>query len=244
MASRVHFHEIESPRPCSYLGDRQATLENKVMTEVGVDELEQMLVRGWRRFGPVYFRPACTPCGECRSIRIPVGRFQPTDSQLRALRRSRRFRITWGHPRVDPARLELYRAWHSTREQARGWEPSELDAEQYFQQFAFPHPAGRELALYDGDRLVAVGIYDQTPSALSAVYFFFDPGIARLSPGVANVMLGVEVARAQGIPHLYLGYRVIGCASLRYKDAFRPHELLEGRPAFDEEPIWQEPTLP
>ncbi|MGA9519831.1 MAG: arginyltransferase, partial [Myxococcaceae bacterium] len=56
--------------------------------------------------------------------------------------------------------------------------------------------------------------------------------------------LGVEVARAQGIPHLYLGYRVIGCASLRYKDAFQPHELLEGRPAFDEEPIWQEPTLP
>ncbi len=241
MASRVHFHEIESPRPCAYLGDRLATLENKVLTEVGVDELEQMLVRGWRRFGPVYFRPACTPCGECRSIRIPVDRFQPTDSQARALRRSRRFRITWGKPGVDAARLELYRAWHGTREQARGWDPAELNAEEYFQQFAFPHPAGRELAMYDGDRLVGLGIYDQTPRALSAVYFFFDPRIARLSPGVANVLLGIELARAQNIPHLYLGYRVIGCASLRYKDAFRPHELLEGRPGLDEAPSWTEP---
>jgi len=36
-----------------------------------------------------------------------------------------------------------------------------------------------------------------------------------------------------------LGFRVLPCPSMRYKAAFRPHELLHGRPGFDEEPEWR-----
>jgi len=32
---------------------------------------------------------------------------------------------------------------------------------------------------------------------------------------------------------------VLGCASLKYKAGFRPHELLEGRPAPEEAPQWK-----
>jgi len=32
---------------------------------------------------------------------------------------------------------------------------------------------------------------------------------------------------------------VLGCESLRYKAAYGPHELLVGRPAMDEEPVWR-----
>jgi arginine-tRNA-protein transferase len=34
----------------------------------------------------------------------------------------------------------------------------------------------------------------------------------------------------------------MGCASMRYKAGFRPHELLEGRPGPDDEPRWIEAT--
>jgi leucyl-tRNA---protein transferase len=231
---------VEKPRRCGYLPDRLASLDNRVMLDVSPTDLEAMLIRGWRRFGPFYFRPACVPCTECVPIRIPVDRFAPTTSQLRAQRRARRFRMEVGTPTVDEARLALYRLWHAQREVARTWEPSELDAEEYHQQFAFPHPAAVELAFYDGERLVGVSICDVTPHAWSAVYFFYDPQIARLSPGVANVMACVELARAQGIPHVYLGFRVLECPSMRYKAGFRPHELLEGRPGFDEAPRWVE----
>jgi len=74
--------------------------------------------------------------------------------------------------------------------------------------------------------------------AWSAIYFFYEPDLARLSPGVANVMLCLELARMRAIPHVYLGYRVLGCPSMRYKEGFRPHELLVGRPGPDEEPRW------
>jgi len=48
----------------------------------------------------------------------------------------------------------------------------------------------------------------------------------------------VELARERGIPHVYLGYRVEGCASMRYKADFRPHEVLVGRPDEHENPRW------
>ncbi|PTL77978.1 arginyltransferase [Vitiosangium sp. GDMCC 1.1324] len=237
-------HSVEPPGPCNYLPDQRSSLEQLVMQGVTPEEYERMLVRGWRRFGPLYFRPACQACTECVSLRIPTDTFQPNRSQRRARAACAHFRVEVGPPRVDETRLELYRAWHAEREQTREWDASPLGMREYFLQFAFPHPAAREVAYYDdtaegGPRLVGLGICDETPHAWSAVYFFYDPAYARCSPGSANVVFQVELARARGIPHVYLGYRVQGCASLRYKGTFRPHELLEGRPDPDEAPHWR-----
>ena len=231
-------HFVEDPRACDYLPDERATLEYRVMSGVGPEELESLLVRGWRRLGPFYFRPACAGCFECVPLRIPVATFAPSGSQARAARRVRRFRVRLGVPRVDRARLDLYTRWHAAREERRGWNASPLTVDDYALQFAFPHEAVRELTLWDGGTLVALGLCDVTPHAWSAIYFFYDPAIARLSPGVANVMLSLELARERGIPHVYLGYRVLGCPSMRYKATFHPHELLLGRPGPEEEPRW------
>ncbi len=237
-------HYVEDPRACDYLPAERAALEYRVMREVGAEELEGLLVRGWRRLGPFYFRPACAGCLECVSLRIPVASFAPTASQKRAAARARRFEMRLGTPRIDDERLELYARWHAAREERRGWPASELRADEYWLQFAYPHPAVRELSVWDRGRLVALGLCDVTPRAWSAIYFFYDPAIARLSPGVANVMACVALARQRGIPHVYLGYRVLGCPSMRYKATFRPHELLVGRPGPDEEPRWISPPAP
>jgi arginyl-tRNA--protein-N-Asp/Glu arginylyltransferase len=231
-------HFIEDPRACDYLPPERASLEYRVMTDVEPEELESLLVRGWRRLGPFYFRPACGGCFECMSLRIPVASFAPTSSQKRAARRAQRFQVRMAAPRVDSARLQLYARWHAAREDRRGWSPSALARDEYALQFAYPHPAARELTFWDEGRLVAVSLCDVTPRAWSAIYFFYDPDVARLSPGVANVMLCLGLARQRGIPHVYLGYRVLGCASMRYKGTFHPHELLQGRPGPEEEPQW------
>jgi leucyl-tRNA---protein transferase len=237
-------HFVEDPRACDYLPALRAALEYRVMTAVDPEELEALLVRGWRRLGPFYFRPACAGCFECVSLRIPVATFAPTASQKRADARARRFQARLGRPRIDQERLDLYARWHAAREDRRGWRASPLGREEYALQFAYPHPAARELSLWDDERLVAVALCDVTPRAWSLVYFFYDPAIARLSPGVANVTRAVALAGQRGIPHVYLGYRVLGCASMRYKAAFRPHELLVGRPGPEEEPQWVRPPEP
>jgi arginyl-tRNA--protein-N-Asp/Glu arginylyltransferase len=242
IVARVLHHLVEPPRPCSYLSDRDAQLEIRVMADVTLNELDALLSRGWRRFGPVYFRPACVGCGECVTLRIEAKAFAPSKSQRRAAKNAARLRRVVGVPLVDAERLDLYKRWHEQREEARGWDPSDIDPERYATDFAFPHPAAREVAFRDPDdqdRLVGLGIFDETPRALSAVYFFWDPSRAPASLGVANVVTLVDEARAKGLPHVYLGYRVLGCPSLLYKSKYGPHELLVGRPEFGEPPVWE-----
>lgn len=214
------------------------------MVDVSPEELAALLERGWRRFGPVYFRPACEGCQECVPLRIDVAGFKPTKSQRRAAKASARLLRVVDVPKVDDARLALYRRWHAAREEARGWEPSQIDAERYAFDFTFAHPCVREVSFVDPEdgALVGVGICDEVPNALSAIYFFWDPERAPGSLGVAHVVALIEDARARGLPYVYLGYRVQDCPSLVYKARYRPHQLLEGRPAFAESPVWVDET--
>jgi arginyl-tRNA--protein-N-Asp/Glu arginylyltransferase len=244
--SQLLLHAVEKPRRCSYLAEETAALEYKYLLDVEPDELEAMLARGWRRFGLSYFRPACASCDACVSLRVPVATFAPTRSQRRAAKSCASLRCEIGDVRVDRERLELYAAWHGDRERDRGWEPMPLDRKDYTNEFAFPHPSAREIAYYDdappeggGPRLVGVGLCDELPRAWSAIYFFYDPAYAPRSPGVFHVLNLVELARAQGKEHVYLGYRIEACLSMRYKALFAPHELLDGRPAPGEEPRWR-----
>ena len=235
---------VEDPHPCAYLPKEAASLEVRVMLDVTTEELGTMLARGWRRFGPCYFRPQCQACEACVTLRIRVDEFRPTRSQRRARNRAARLQRVVSRPSVDDARIALYRKWHKEREGARGWEPSPLRADRYALDFAFPHPSAREAAYYDGDELVGIGLFDDTPDALSAVYFFYDPDLKRDSLGVANVVALVDDARRAKKPYVYLGYRVLGCDSLEYKSDFVPHELLSVRPREDENPAWAEHLAP
>ncbi|HSQ65583.1 MAG TPA: hypothetical protein VLM85_20325 [Polyangiaceae bacterium] len=238
---------IEEPHPCAYLPRDGASLDVRVMVDVTPAEVDGMLERGWRRFGPCYFRPVCADCAECVTLRVRAAEFTPSRSQRRARNRAARLRRVVSTPQVDAERLALYAKWHMERERARGWEPSALPASRYALDFAFPHPCAREAAFYDdedGGRLVGLGLFDETPTALSAVYFFYDPALHRDSLGIANVVALIEDARAAGKVHVYLGYRVEGCASLAYKGGFDPHELLVGRPSDRDTPRWTRVEAP
>jgi arginine-tRNA-protein transferase len=251
--ARVLLQTVEDPRRCSYLPEETAALEFQLLANIAPQEYEDMMARGWRRFGFTYFRPACTACTACISIRVPVAGFVPSRSQRRAAKKGLGLRCEVGPVRVDEARLKLYAAWHAGRESSRGWEPMPLSRKDYARDFAIPHPCAQELAYYDDSagspgssstsgappHLVGVGLCDVTPHAWSAIYFYYDPAYAAVSPGVVHVLTLIELARQLGQEHVYLGYRVSQCPSMRYKAQFRPHQLLEGRPAPEDAPLWR-----
>jgi arginyl-tRNA--protein-N-Asp/Glu arginylyltransferase len=242
-------HFVSEPRGCAYLPSELASLEYRVLLDVDVHEWDALLERGWRRFGPAYFRPKCPDCDECVPLRVPVEPFRPSRNQRRVLARNEGLRIEIGVPRVDRARIELYDAWHAMQGGHRGWSHDAMTAERYFHEFAFPHGAAREIAYWDdaaegGPRLVAVALTDETPRALSAVYTYHHPDYRERSLGTLSVLRQIELARRAGKRWLYLGFRVMGCGSSEYKARFRPHELLENWPGFDEAPIWRAPETP
>lgn len=236
---RLLEHSVSAPQPCPYLADRDATFETLVMVEVQPAEVTQLLARGWRRFGPSYFRPVCPSCEACDSLRVMLDEFRPSASQRRVLKKNADVEVRVGDPVVDEERLALYREWHENREASRGWSPDQMDAEGYALHFAFAHPAAREFSFRVNGELVGVGLSDETPDAISAAYFYFSPRFAARSLGSFNVLTQAAWARARGRRYLYLGYRVEGCPSLRYKGAFVPHERLLARVPGGELPRWQ-----
>jgi leucyl-tRNA---protein transferase len=241
--SRLVRHWVSSPEVCAYLPSESAELEYKVLLDVDPEELEAMLARGWRRFGVSYFRPRCRHCSACVPLRIPVDHFRPSKPQRRVMKQLSALRVVHGPPQVDEVRYQLYQRWHAARAEVRGWrEMDGFTEEDYFFQFAFPHPSAREYAYYlkedpladGGDRLLAVSLVDETPHALSAVYTFYDPAFTKWSLGTASVLWQIHRARETGRQHVYLGYRILGCASSEYKARFRPHELMT---------TWVEPAV-
>jgi arginine-tRNA-protein transferase len=234
--ARAFSRGLSPTSACPYLRDQQQTLAVHHLLSVSPHELELLLSRGFRRFGFAYFRPVCA-CLACDSIRVPVATFRPSKSQKRAWKKASNLTITWGEPTVDDERIALYRAWHALRETTRGWGETDLDVASYVESFCMPHPCGREVSYRIDGRLVAVGIVDQASDGLSAVYCYYEPALAELSLGVVNVLACIERARELGLRHVYLGFRVEACPSLRYKASFRPYELLQGRPA-EGEPTW------
>jgi arginine-tRNA-protein transferase len=237
--AELHFHLPAHDEVCHYLAGHSATTEYRVMTRVSPEEQEALLERGWRRFGAQYFRPVCGACRECVSLRVPVATFHPSKSQRRAWRKCEHLRVSVRAPVADEERLALYRTWHAFREGERGWQPSPMDLDEYARTFCLPHVGAQEIDYFEGSRLVGVGFVDETPNALSSIYFFYHPDLRERSIGVASVLFEIEWARQRGRAHLYLGYRIAGCPSTAYKSQYRPHELLISRPDFGEPVDWQ-----
>jgi arginyl-tRNA--protein-N-Asp/Glu arginylyltransferase len=240
MARLLH-QSVEDARPCPYLPGIDASLEHRVLLDVAPHEADELLDRGWRHFGPGWFRPACKTCKACLSTRILAAEFAPSKSQRRVARRTRHLRLEIREPIFDRTRLALFHAWQRDRVETRGWETGPFGAKDYWMRFTFSSPFARELAYYDDGadgRLVMVSICDETPRAWSAVFCFYDPAYHRLSLGIANILNLLDLARTRGQRHVYLGYCVLECQSLRYKAAFRPQETLVGLPGDDETPRW------
>ena len=56
--------------PCEYLPDRLSQLRYEVDTEIERHGYMNRLNAGWRRFGPILFKPECPDCEMCLSLRV------------------------------------------------------------------------------------------------------------------------------------------------------------------------------
>ncbi len=226
-------------RECAYLPDRGARMRYRLIDECPAEDYERMLERGWRRFGRVFFRPACVDCRECRSLRVDVAAFQANRSMRRTARRNQDLEIVLQPPTITNQHLQLYQRYHQDMKARRGWPGKGVSPVDYFQTFVEGGEGyGHELLVLDGNRLVAVALVDLLPRAISAVYCFYEPALRQRSLGVFSVLEQVELARKRGASHLYLGYFVADNVSMRYKANYHPHQILAGRPSASEEPTW------
>lgn len=229
------FRYVATPNQCGYLPDRLWSLEYEYVAELSPAEYLQRMLEGWRRFGRMLFRPACTGCTACRALRVRVADFQPDRSQRRCRKANAEVvERCVGRPSVSPAKLALYDRYHAFMARHRGWPehpPKDLDS--YEDSFVEQPFAVEEWCYYLGGRLVGVGYVDELrdgpvgQEGLSAIYYYSDPGERDRGLGTWNVLSLIDEARVRGLPFVYLGYYVEGSASMAYKTRFVPNEIRE-----------------
>ena len=83
-----------------------------------------------------------------------------------------------------------------------------------------------EMRFSIGGELCAIAIVDHTDDALSAVYFYWHPKLAPLSPGTYSILKQVQLCKRLDLRYLYLGLYIADCPPMSYKAWFRPHERL------------------
>jgi arginine-tRNA-protein transferase len=216
----------DEPHDCPYVTGRVAVLPLRVPSrKLSGDELDERLAAGDRRQGMFLYRTACPTCRACEPIRLDANRFRPSRSQRRVLARGDAvLTVETGPPLLDDERVALY----NRHKQLRSLGEGEIDSAGYRQFLVMTCCDSFEMRYRKGGRLVGVALVDRGKAALSAVYCFYDPELERSSLGTYSVLKQIELCRAWGLSHLYLGLFIDDCDRMRYKARFLPHERLVG----------------
>jgi len=216
------------PRPCPYLPGHEARERAFLAESLHPDTYHELMDRGFRRSGTMFYAADCDSCRRCVPIRVPVATFTPSRSQRRAWRKNADVHVSFGDPEFTMPTFELYRRYlrsQHDRDDADDESPSTFHASLYARVVDT-----LEVTYSLGDRVVGKSLLDVCSRSVSAVYHFFDPEFGKRSLGVFSVLAEIEWTKSIGVPHYYLGYWIEGSKAMSYKANYRPHELLvDGR---------------
>jgi arginine-tRNA-protein transferase len=223
---------VTSPAPCPYLPGRT---ERKVFTELKgphADSLNDALGRiGFRRSQTVAYRPSCSNCRACVSVRVVAREFQPSATQRRNLKRNTGLIAIECRPWATSEQFELLQRYLGARHPGGGMASmDEVDfadmvehtpVTSFIVEYRQPDENGEPGAL------VGACLTDRQSDGLSMIYSFYDPRLVGRS-GLGNFIIldHITRARADGLAYVYLGYWVEGSARMQYKVRYRPLERL------------------
>ena len=223
---------LTAPQPCPYLPGKE---ERKVFAHLPLSEgpavNDALTAVGFRRSQNIAYRPACEGCDACVSARIPAGAYPFSKSERRILRENDGLSRHLVEAEATMEQFELLRRYLNHRHPDGGM--SDMTWPDYVAMVedtaVRTHMVEYRTASTDrgpGD-LVACVLVDVLADGLSLVYSFYDPVIARRSPGSFVILDHVVQASLTGLPYVYLGYWVSGSIKMDYKSRFSPLEVLK-----------------
>jgi arginine-tRNA-protein transferase len=231
--------EFQSQENCSYLKNKEQLTHYKVIKECSIAYSQALIERGYRRFGHMYFRPICSTCNECQSIKIDVKNFQFSKSARRILRKGEHLKIYIQKPTLTQKHLEIFDDYHRYMHHKKGWDYTPTTPQHYFNSFvAGAEDFGYEVLYFEEEKLIAVDLIDILEDGISSIYFYYNPLYSHLSLGKLSLYKQIQLAEVNTKAWIYLGYYVKECPSLAYKAQYQPYLTLEGRPREDDEVKW------
>lgn len=196
-------------------------------SQVSPGQLDVLWANGWRHFGTYFYRYWINFTSEgprhVLPLRIRLAQLAFSESQRRIRRRNRDLRIAIQPTALDDATQRLFE-----RHKRRFTEniPESLHAFLSEQPDRVPCH-NEEIAVYDGERLVAKSFLDIGKRATSSVYGVFDPDYAKRSLGILTMLIEIEYSIARGDEFYYPGYAYHEPSHYDYKKRFAALEWFD-----------------
>ena len=114
----VEFSTLDTS--CSYLANHQMRMEYKYIEDASMQLNQDLVQRGWRRFGNYYSRPPqCANCKDCLNLRIDAKNYNFSRSARRVFQKAEGIRYVIQTPTMSKEHLALYDKYHQHMEQKR-----------------------------------------------------------------------------------------------------------------------------
>ncbi len=230
MTSTIKFPALylSAPHECPYLPEESASsLLLDPSANVGDQLFSVAIESGFRRSGKTVYRPHCTDCQACKSVKIDVAGQILSRAQKRTLKRNRDIQSLFVEPMFDERHFQLYCRYQSWKHPGDSMDHG--DRLRYEESLVESSVRSALLEFYLDQDLVAVSVVDIAAQGLSAVYTFFEPKLAARSLGRYAVLTLVDKARELELEYVYLGYWINDCDKMNYKSEYRPLLAYDGR---------------
>ena len=220
---------VTNPSPCPYLPGRN---ERKAFTNLAIAEADSvhnaLSQAGFRRSQTIAYRPACSRCNECRSVRVPAREYHFSRNDRRVFKRNHEIVRVPVDAQPTREQYRLLRKYVTTRHENGGM--SDLTYRDYGAMVGGSPVRSLIFEYREGGKtgpLVAASITDVLRDGFSMVYTFFDPDHDAQSLGHFMILDHIRHAQDLGLPHVYLGYWVKGSPKMDYKRRYTPLEVLD-----------------
>ena len=231
---------LEENRDCSYFEENISDIRYKYIYSCSTSQYQELLERGWRRFGRMHFVPECKSCNKCVSMRIDVANYKFSKSEKRVISKNKDTKLYIRPPSVTMEHLNLYDKYHRFMNDKKDWPYTAISPDEYMKSYVeTKEEYAKEFLYIKDDKLIGVALVDILPKSISAIYCYYDHAYSDLSIGKFSILAQIKIAKELDIPYIYLGYWIKDHFSMGYKEAYSPFEILKNRPNLSESSIWE-----
>lgn len=148
------------------------------------------------------------------NIRLPLTGFEFKKKHTKLMRQNERhLRVVVGHARIDQAREDLYSL---QKIKFKGFVHESLEEVLYHGMITAVFDT-REVAVYDGDELIAVSFFDVGENSIASLLCLYHPGYKKETLGIYTMLHEVQWAVEMGKKWYYPGYILDRPSSFDYK---------------------------